>query len=125
MRALKLLADDAGGSALVPTAGTWYAERIVASDFNIVVFGNGHVGRALVQVLSTCRAQVTWVDEREHDFPADDSGQRDRRRHRRAGRRVDDAPPGSLFLVMTHSHALDFELTARDPRARRFCATSA
>ena len=39
-------------------------------DFDVLVFGNGHVGRALVQVLGALPARVTWVDEREEDFPA-------------------------------------------------------
>ena len=33
------------------------------------MFGNGHVGRALVQVLGALPCAVTWVDEREQDFP--------------------------------------------------------
>ena len=52
------------------------------------VFGNGHVGRALVQVLGALPARVRWIDGREHDFPAQRSGQRRGRRHRRAGGRA-------------------------------------
>ena len=112
--ALKLLADDGGGSALVPDGQTtWYAERIVASDFNIVVFGNGHVGRALVQVLSTIACQVTWIDQREHDFPAAIPGNTTVVATDAPEDGVIDAPPGTWFLVMTHNHALDLELTAR------------
>ena len=110
----KLLVQRAAGPMLVREGeSTWYAESIVRNDFNVVVFGNGHVGRALVQVLATLPCAVTWVDQREHDFPttmpvnatvfATDAPEDE----------VLDAPPGSWFLVMTHSHALDFELTAR------------
>jgi xanthine dehydrogenase accessory factor len=91
----------------------WYLERILRNDFNVVVFGNGHVGRALIKVLATLPCTVTWVDQREHDFPstvpdnttviATDAPQDE----------AEDAAPGTWFLVMTHSHALDFELTAR------------
>jgi xanthine dehydrogenase accessory factor len=110
----KLLAEDGAAPALIPDGEfAWYAERVVANDFNVVVFGNGHVGRALIQVLATLPCAVTWVDQREHDFPtvvpanttvvATDTPEDE----------VVDAPAGSWFIVMTHSHALDFELTAR------------
>jgi xanthine dehydrogenase accessory factor len=90
--------------------GAWFIERVSSSDFRVVVFGNGHVGRALVQVLGTLPCSVTWVDQREEDFPlnvpsniavvATDAPE-DEVRH---------AAVGSLFLVMTHSHGLDLEL---------------
>ena len=90
--------------------GAWFIERVARSDFRVVVFGNGHVGRALVQVLGTLPCTVTWVDERENDFPPSvppnvatvvTDAPEDEVRH---------AAPGSSFLVKTHSHALDLEL---------------
>jgi xanthine dehydrogenase accessory factor len=93
-------------------AGTWFVERVIGNDFRVVVFGNGHVGRALVQVLGALPCTVTWVDEREQDFPdtvppnvatvATDVPEAE----------VRAAAAGSMHLVMTHSHALDFELVA-------------
>jgi len=90
--------------------GAWFIERVERSDFRVVVFGNGHVGRALVQVLGTLPCTVGWVDERENDFPPSVPAN--------VSMVVTDAPedevrhaaPGSSFLVMTHSHALDLEL---------------
>jgi len=96
---------------LLTPNGAWFVERVASSDFRVVVFGNGHVGRALVQVLGTLPCSATWIDQREEDFPgivpsnvavvATDAPEDEVRR----------AAPGSLFLVMTHSHALDLELT--------------
>jgi len=94
-------------------AGTWYIERVTSPDFNVVVFGNGHVGRALVHVLSTLPCDVTWVDEREHDFPGTVPANASIVATDTPEEAIDDAPAGSHFLVMTHSHALDFELTRR------------
>ena len=112
--ARKLLADDDGGSALIPDGEVaWYAERIVTDDFNVVMFGNGHVGRALVQVLSTIACTVTWVDQREHDFPAAIPDNTTVVATDAPEDSVIDAAPGTWFLVMTHNHALDLELTAR------------
>ncbi len=90
---------------------TWLLHVVRPQDFRILVFGNGHVGRALVQVLGTLEASVRWVDGREHDFPApvparvavvitDDPVAE-----------LDTAPHGAWVLIMTHSHALDFDLT--------------
>ena len=96
---------------LLTANGTWFIERVVSSDFRVILFGNGHVGSALVQVLGTLPCSVTWVDQREEDFPANvpsniavvaTDAPEDEVRH---------AAPGSLFLVMTHSHALDLELS--------------
>ena len=113
--AVRTLLTASGPSAvLVPDgASVWYAENIVANDFHVVVFGNGHVGRALVQVLSTLPCTVAWIDQREHDFPAVVPANTTVVATDAPEDEVADAPPGSLFLVMTHSHALDFELTSR------------
>jgi xanthine dehydrogenase accessory factor len=86
---------------------------MASPDFNVVVFGNGHVGRALVQVLSTLPCDVTWVDEREHDFPGIVPANASILATDTLEDGIDDAPTGSHFLVMTHSHAQDFELTQR------------
>jgi xanthine dehydrogenase accessory factor len=82
-------------------------------DFAIVLFGAGHVGRALIRVLADVRCQITWVDAREEEFPHDipanvrvvctDAPESE----------VDAAVAGSYFLVMTHSHALDEALAER------------
>ena len=108
-----LLAQVGAPSTVIDLGGApWFIERITASDFHVVVFGNGHVGRALVQVLGAVPCSVTWVDEREYDFPATAPPN--------VALVVTDVPeaevrgaaPGSMFLVMTHSHALDFDLVA-------------
>ena len=77
------------------------------ADFDIVLFGAGHVARALVAVLAGLPCRVTWVDGRESEFPADvprnvtivvtDTPEAE----------VAAAPTGACFLVMTHSHPLD------------------
>ena len=85
-------------------------ERVEPVGFNVVLFGAGHVGRALARVLGTVAARITWVDGRANEFP------RDVPENARAV--LSDAPltevsaarPGSYFLVMTHSHALDLDI---------------
>lgn len=91
--------------------GAWrFAQTVGAAPFPVCLFGAGHVGEALVRVLAPLGAQIDWVDPREGVFPEvlapnvralhDDS----------PAQRVAEAPAGTYFLVLTHSHALDFEL---------------
>jgi xanthine dehydrogenase accessory factor len=112
--AQRLLAAGGPAAMLVHDGeAAFYVETVVAADFNVVVFGNGHVGRALVQVLSTIAGTVTWIDQREHDFPPATPDNVSAVATDAPEDGVVDAPPASWFLVMTHSHALDLELTAR------------
>jgi xanthine dehydrogenase accessory factor len=85
-------------------------EPLQPSDFNVVLFGAGHVGRALVRVLGPVPCRVTWVDSRAGEFPADVPDNVRVVRTDAPAAEVAAARTGSYFLVMTHSHALDYEL---------------
>ena len=68
------------------------------------LWGAGHVGRALVMALAPLPFTVTWWDVRDNAFPAtvpENVTCRLGQPHH--------MEPG-LVLVMTHSHALDFDL---------------
>jgi xanthine dehydrogenase accessory protein XdhC len=78
----------------------------------VVVFGAGHVGKALVPALAPLPLRVAWIDSRAGEFP-------DRPPPGVAIRCVPDPvalvadlPPGSAMIVLTHSHDLDFDLAA-------------
>src|SRR5581483_5011638 len=92
-------------------SGAYLVERVVVNDFRIVLFGNGHVGRALAQVLGTLPCSVTWVDQREHAFPSTVPDNVTGVTTDAPEDEVALAAPDSMFLVMTHSHGLDFALT--------------
>jgi xanthine dehydrogenase accessory factor len=87
--------------------------------FHLQLFGAGHVGRALVRALRPLPCHIDWIDEREQEFPPDafasdacavwpstlrvlavDAPEAE----------IATAPPGAFYLVMTHSHDLDFRL---------------
>jgi xanthine dehydrogenase accessory factor len=86
--------------------------------FHLQLYGAGHVGRALVQVLHGLPCTVQWIDEREDQFPPLASGEGDRGGAARIERvcvepveaEVATAPPGASFLVLTHSHDLDLRI---------------
>lgn len=90
----------------------WFLERVVGSDLNIAVFGAGHVGAAVVQSLSTLDSNIRWIDSRRNIF-------RQVPVNVRTVETADPAlevaamPADSFYLVMTHSHAIDFEVCDR------------
>lgn len=78
----------------------------------IAVFGAGHVGRALVPLLASLPCKVRWIDSREAEFPEQIPAGVQRVLNDEEVEEVDNMPPGSYFIVMTHNHQLDLELTA-------------
>jgi xanthine dehydrogenase accessory factor len=81
------------------------------STFPVIVFGAGHVGRALVATLSRLRTRIVWVDARAEAFPAAVPINVTVEVTDAPEAIVAAAPPGAHFLVLTHSHDLDFGLT--------------
>jgi xanthine dehydrogenase accessory factor len=82
-----------------------------ADRFDVVLFGAGHVGKEVARILERLPCNLTWVDSRPEQFPAQTSARvviEDEPIFA-----VDDAPPGAFYLVMTHSHGLDFEIVER------------
>ncbi|MCY7388052.1 MAG: xanthine dehydrogenase accessory protein XdhC [Burkholderiales bacterium] len=84
-----------------------------APEFHLVLFGAGHVGRAVVRVMSELSCAITWVDSREDEFPKDVPANVQCVCTDEPVCEVDVAGAGSYFLVMTHSHALDQTLSER------------
>lgn len=78
----------------------------------IAVFGAGHVGRALVPLLAGLPCKVRWIDSRENEFPAQMPAGVSKVLNEEVVEEVDNMPPGSYFIVMTHNHQLDMELSA-------------
>ena len=75
------------------------------------IFGAGHVGQALIRLLSPLDLfDITWVDSRPGLLP---SGLPDCVTTQACAAPtdlVDTAPPGTHYVVLTHDHALDYEL---------------
>ena len=88
----------------------WLFEPMVRSDFNVAVFGAGHVGTAVVRSLYGLDCNIRWIDSRRNAFRTTLPGVRT---VRSSNPPVEAAsmPSQSFFLVMTHSHPLDFEIT--------------
>lgn len=111
------LLAGASGSTLVDVAVApglahlCFFDALRAPDFRLVLFGAGHVGRALVRALADLPCRITWVDSREEEFPHELPLNVEAVVTDIPEAEVDAAAPGSYFLVMTHSHALDQQLS--------------
>ena len=79
----------------------------------IAVFGAGHVGRALVPLLAALPCRVRWIDSRAAEFPAQIPAGVEPVVSEEVVDEVDELPPGSYVIVMTHNHQLDLELAER------------
>ncbi|MDD0843785.1 xanthine dehydrogenase accessory protein XdhC [Pseudomonas sp. Gutcm_11s] len=78
---------------------------------HIALFGAGHVGRALIPLLASLPLKVRWVDSRDAEFPAYIPSNVEKVLSDEVVDEVDEMPAGSYFIVMTHNHQLDLELT--------------
>ena len=105
--------EQHGGRFVVERVLDTGAQLALPLDFEpwpIWVFGAGHVGQAIVQVLATLPCQVRWIDDRDALFPE--------RLPPTVQVAETDDPAGMVraisvnadVLVLTHSHALDFDI---------------
>jgi xanthine dehydrogenase accessory factor len=86
--------------------------RLPTHEAPLALFGGGHVGRALVQVLSALPFAITWIDSRDEIFPVGLSD----------GVVCDHSDPvqaavpflagGCKVLIMSFSHAEDLDIVA-------------
>jgi xanthine dehydrogenase accessory factor len=74
------------------------------------LYGAGHVGQALVRVLADLPLHVTWIDSRTGQLPANVPSNVEPVMQQNPLDSVEHAPADALFLIMTHSHALDYAL---------------
>jgi xanthine dehydrogenase accessory factor len=74
------------------------------------LFGAGHVGQALARILMALPLQLTWIDSRAGIFPALPAPAVSILRAADPVQCVARAPAGARFLVLTHSHPLDYAL---------------
>lgn len=98
-----LLKDESGKPS-------WFVEPAFRQSAPLVVYGAGHVGRALVRVLQDTPFDITWVDIDRDRFPKDIGT---------GIKTVVTATPAefaktveadAFHVVMTHSHSIDLDI---------------
>ena len=87
-------------------------QRLARSQVPVALFGGGHVGRAVVQVLANLPMQLTWVDSRDEIFPRDLPANVQCEHSDPVHGAVDDLLPQSRVLIMSFSHAEDLNVVA-------------
>lgn len=88
------------------------ADRLRGPETPLALFGGGHVGRALVNVLGTLPFAVTWIDSRDEIFPprVPDNVRCEHSDPVHAA--VAELAPHSRVLIMSFSHAEDLDIVA-------------
>jgi xanthine dehydrogenase accessory factor len=82
-------------------------ERINPQPQAFWLFGAGHVGRAVAYAIAPLGFAVTWIDGRARQFPDPPPAGVKCLALAMPELAVDEAPPDTVFAVMTHSHPLD------------------
>lgn len=98
------LGQCCGGSATV------LIETFAACRFHIGLFGAGHVAKELIKILGALPCRVTWIDPREELFPEEMPANVTKLVSEEPQYEIEHLPAGSDILILTHNHALDFEL---------------
>jgi xanthine dehydrogenase accessory factor len=88
-------------------AVTLLFEAVAPPAWRVALFGAGHVGTALIHLLSELACRVDWIDERAEAFPAAVPGNVRVVVAEAPEEEVGRLPAGADVLVMTHSHAID------------------
>jgi xanthine dehydrogenase accessory factor len=86
--------------------------RLAPALAPLALFGGGHVGKALVQVLATLPFRLTWIDSRDEIFPAEVAGNVSCEHSDPVHGAVPALEAGSRVLIMSFSHAEDLDIVA-------------
>ena len=102
------------GEAVVGMVGGWMIEPVAKPAREIWVWGAGHVGRAIVDVLEPMPdLKIRWADSARERFPEDIPASVDELIAENPADLVSLAPAHAEHLVLTYSHALDLEICHR------------
>lgn len=92
--------------------GAALAQRLRSTLTPVALFGGGHVGWALVQVLARLPMAVTWIDSRDGVFPADVPAAVQCEYSEPVQAAVASLAAGTRVLIMSFSHAEDLDIVA-------------
>jgi xanthine dehydrogenase accessory factor len=73
----------------------------------VLLFGAGHVGKAIASALALLPLRIRWIDGRAGEFPAPPIEGPEVVVTERALAEVEAAPASAAYIVLTHSHSLD------------------
>ena len=85
-------------------------ESFPAETIRISIFGAGHVGKALIGIVSQLPYRIRWIDSREHEFPNAIPSNVEKVVSGRPHLDIRSSSMADYFVVMSHSHKIDFEI---------------
>ena len=89
-------------------------------NFELYLFGAGHVGTALVRSICDLPIRINWIDTRDDMLPQEPPVGVNTICTDTPEAEIDAAASGSYFLVMTHDHSLDQRLCEQILRREDF-----
>lgn len=92
-----------------PSPGDRIVERLGAEKMPVLMFGAGHVGRAVARAVDGLPLALSWFDTRPDAAETPGVALVEDVHIESCAR---DAPSGAALLIMTHDHGLDYRLTA-------------
>ena len=113
-------ADKPPDDVQQPFDGRGFSEHFGESPMPVLLFGAGHVGRAVVLALAPLPFTVRWIDGRLDQFPQYVPHNVVTVRTDAVAHELAEAPRDAAIVVMTHSHPLDFDITLAALRRRSF-----
>ena len=96
------------------------SKRLTPTLAPLALFGGGHVGKALVQVLGSLPLAVTWIDSREEVFPTAVPDNVACEHSDPVHAAVAELAPQSQVVIMSFSHAEDLDIVAACLKRQRF-----
>lgn len=93
-------------------SGAVWQQRLAAALTPVALFGGGHVGRALVDVLARLPFRVRWIDSRDEVFPVPVPWNVSTEHSDPVQHAVSELIPQSRVLIMSFSHAEDLDVLA-------------
>jgi len=100
------------GAQDVPALAQGLADELAGRLVPVALFGGGHVGHALVQVLAPLPFRLTWIDSRDEVFPDEVPERVVCEYSGPVQAAVPGLAPQSRVLIMSFSHAEDLDVVA-------------
>lgn len=87
--------------------------RLSAGRMPVALFGGGHVGHALAEILAKLPVALQWIDSRDGIFPSSLAPNVVCEHSEPVQDAVKDLVPGARVLIMSFSHAEDLDILAQ------------
>ena len=91
----------------------WLIENLGEHPKKLWLYGAGHVGREIVDVLNGLPYDITWIDTSLDRFPAEIPANASPLVAQNPGDVVQHAPSDAEHLVLTYSHTFDLDICHR------------